>query len=427
MKKIIYIITFLFVCFILTGCSFKMENLVGKTEEEVKNYAEKKELNLNITYEYDESTKGTVISQDILPETKTKKETNLNIVISKGISDVYTLKLAMVGDMLIHESVYIDAKTSNGYDFSNMIDLVKPLLEDYDLAYYNQESILGGVEMGLSTYPRFNSPFEVGDAMIDLGFNLVSLANNHTLDRGETAITNSVNYWEEKTDVYVAGSYTSQEARDEVIIKEKNNITYSFLSYTTSTNGLTIPSGKDYLVNVYDAEKAKNDIEKVRDKVDVVMVAIHWGEEYTHTPSAYQKEVANYLASLGVDIIIGAHPHVIQPITFIGDTLVIYSLGNFLSSQNDEMKLIELFASVDIVKTVSKEGTKITLENVGTELLYNYHTFYSSNGKWYSRDFEIYPFSTLNNSILSNFESIRTKYNSVITKYGDDINVNMFD
>lgn len=101
----------------------------------------------------------------------------------------------MVGDVLIHGSVYGDAKTNNGYDFTEMVSLVKPLIADYDLAYYNQETILGGVELGLSTYPRFNSPYEVGDAMLDMGFNLVSLANNHTLDRNEEGIINSVAYW----------------------------------------------------------------------------------------------------------------------------------------------------------------------------------------------------------------------------------------
>src|SRR5574344_1508023 len=111
----------------------------------------------------------------------------------------YSASLVMVGDSLIHGAVYKDALQSDGtYNFKGMIDDIKPIIQRYDLAYYNQETVLGGTELGLSSYPRFNSPYEVGDAMIDAGFNLVALANNHTLDRGETAIINSTNYWKNK-------------------------------------------------------------------------------------------------------------------------------------------------------------------------------------------------------------------------------------
>ena len=179
----------------------------------------------------------------------------------------YNASLFMVGDALIHSCVYQDAKTADGgYDFKPMLELIKPISSKYDLVYYNQETVLGGTELGLSNYPRFNSPYEVGDAFIDAGFNMVSLATNHTMDKGEAGVTNSVNYWKKHTDkVVYSGQWISQEDRDQQTaqIYEVNGIKYAFLSYTTWTNGLETPRGKEYLNNVYSDEKAAADIANV--------------------------------------------------------------------------------------------------------------------------------------------------------------------
>ena len=280
-----------------------------------------------------------------------------------------------------------------------------------DIKYYNQETILGGTELGLSSYPRFNSPYEVGDAFVDAGFNLVSLATNHTMDKGEVGVINSLNYWNSKEDVYTAGSYLSNEDRDEVVIKEINGITYSFFSYTTWTNGLETPSGKEYLNNVYSPEKAKADIEKVRDKVDVVIVAMHWGTEYSFSVSSAQQEIANYLSSLGVDIIIGSHPHVVEPIAFIGKTMVIYSLGNFISDQDGIERLTGLMVGVDIHKTVDNGVTTIELRNPRAELLYTA----SRQG------FIVYPYTSLNDSILPNYKSYYETYKNIVLSLDQSI------
>ena len=148
-------------------------------------------------------------------ETKEEKPPVQEEVVEKpeDIVEEYSLTFTAVGDALIHSAVYADAKTKNGYDFKPMFENVKPIFEKYDLAFYNQETILGGTEIGLSSYPRFNSPYEVGDAFMDMGFNLVSLATNHTLDRGRTAISNSLAYWGKQEGVIAAGSYVSEEAR----------------------------------------------------------------------------------------------------------------------------------------------------------------------------------------------------------------------
>lgn len=311
------------------------------------------------------------------------------------------LSLVMVGDGLIHGAVYSDAYHNGKYDFYSMLSEMKPIISSYDLAFYNQESILGGSELGLSSYPRFNSPYEVGDAFVDAGFNLVSLANNHTLDRGEQAILNSTSYWKTK-DVYVSGSYSSMEERNKLIVKEKNGIKYALLSYTCWTNGLSIPDGKTYLLNRYDSEVVKKDIESVRDRVDLLMVSMHFGDEYSFSPSNEQKEIASYLASLGVDIVIGHHPHVVEPIEFIDNTLVIYSLGNFISGQRGIEKLTGLMVSVDVIK----KNNSIILDNVSSELTYTY----SDNQKGYRGNFKVYPYSKLTESLLPNYKMYYNKY-----------------
>lgn len=354
----------------------------------------------------------------------------------------YEVSLIAVGDNLIHSSLYKDANRHAGgsgygtdkFDFKPMYKYIKDIVSNYDIGYYNQETILGGTTLGLSDYPTFNSPYEVGDAMIDAGFNLVSLATNHTVDRGKQAVLNSCEYWNSQTNILTAGSYCSDEERDEIRIQEKNNISYTMLNYTYGTNGM--PVAEDYLVNVWSTdtdninnpekdtkyqaykETVKQDIEKVRDKVDVLIVAMHWGVEYTHNPTEYEKDMANYLASLGVDIIIGTHPHVIQPVTWIDDTLVIYSLGNFISAQYQNQGTcsyykctVGLMTNLKIEKNVKGDTKEIKITNVENELIYNYY----NQSTW--RDFLVIPFS--NSEIvnhLPNYMQVYETYKEVVQR-----------
>jgi poly-gamma-glutamate synthesis protein (capsule biosynthesis protein) len=326
--------------------------------------------------------------------------------------------MIMVGDALIHKSIYDDAYNGSGYDFTRMLSRIKPITSKYDVAYYNQETVLGGVEIGLSTYPRFNSPYEVGDAFLDAGFNMVSLANNHSLDRGKTGITNSVNYWNKHSDVLTAGSYLSEEQRIEDRIFVKNDISYTMLSYTTDTNGLSIPNGENYLVNVYDAEKVKQDIERVRDKVDFLIVAMHWGQEYTNTPVQSQKNIAKYLSELDVDLIIGCHPHVIEPVEYVGNTMVIYSLGNVVSSQNGPNNLTGLMMSIKVHKKLDSNGSSVTIEEPTARLVYTYYEE-KSVGR---RNYMIYPYEELNESILPNYASHYERFTNIAIGSSNKIN-----
>lgn len=338
---------------------------------------------------------------------------------------VYEANLVMVGDALIHSSLYHDANrlaNYNGYDFKPHLEYIKEKISKYDIAYYNQETILGGTTIGLSTYPNFNSPQELGDAMIDTGFNLISLATNHTLDRGERAIVLSREYWNNQNGVHAVGSYTSNEEKEalETKILEVNNITYAMLNYTYGTNGISVPKNKNYLVNLWDdtynyegyKEQVKADIEAIRDKVDVLIVAMHWGREYTHTPTDLEVKTAIFLAEQDVDIVIGTHPHVIQPVEFIGDTIVLYSLGNFISAQTSSsctnLKCnVGLMSSLTIKKTVVEGTTNIEINNIENDLVYTYHKNYTN--------FKVIPFSNPKiKDYLSNYEYIYNKYSDII-------------
>lgn len=328
------------------------------------------------------------------------------------------LSLFFAGDALIHQSVYNDAKNESGeYDFSKMLGALS-IAKNYDLAFYNQETILGGVELGLSTYPAFNSPQSFGDNMLDLGFNLVSLANNHTLDRGEVGVRNSLKYWQSKS-ALTAGSYDSFEARNNPQILHKNGISYALLAYTYGTNGIPLPKGKEYLVNVYTKAMLESDIKALRERVDLLIVSMHWGIEYDFSPSAEQRALAKLLSDLGVDIIIGTHPHVIQPVEWVGDTLVYFSLGNLISGQRGTNKRIGMLGAVEIQKLKSAESKrKVRVLNPKAELIYTYY-----NARF--RDFKLMWFSELNNSILPDYKAIYKQYVDIIKQGGIEISIGL--
>ncbi len=334
--------------------------------------------------------------------------------------EVYTADLFMTGDGLIHGAVYYDAKQDDGsYDFSGMLENLRPIVDKYDLKYYNQETILGGTELGLSSYPQFNTPQEFGDAMVDLGFNLVSTANNHSLDKGEQGIENSLTYWKNQKNVVTAGTYLSQEEADALPVHEINGITYTYLSYTYGCNGLTAPEGKEYMVNVY-AGHEEEMLEKVRqaDQIsDVVMIAMHWGTEYSTEANEEQRSLAQQLSDAGADIIIGCHPHVIEPVEWIDDTICFYSLGNMISAQDQQPRLIGMIAGVTITKTVEPDGSSSTvIEQPRADLIY---TYYAPG----FTQFKVYPFSQLDDTLLPGYQSIYEEYTGIITAYDSSIQV----
>jgi poly-gamma-glutamate capsule biosynthesis protein CapA/YwtB (metallophosphatase superfamily) len=287
------------------------------------------------------------------------------------------LTIGAIGDILIHDTVYQDAFNGTEYNFNPIFENVKNTLESPDVLTANQESMLGGTDIGVSSYPMFNSPHEVADALVNTGVDIVSLANNHTLDKGERGILSATDYLNSIGLPHV-GSYLNEEDRQKLRIINKNGIKLAFLSYTYGTNGIPIPDGKDFLVNLINRDLMSDEIHRAKKEADVVIMSIHWGNEYQRIPTDEQKELANFLANEGVDIIFGSHPHVLQPMEWIQNedgrkTFVIYSLGNFISGQVRDYKDIGGMATVEITKHVTETGKNIELSNPAF-----YPTFVSS-------------------------------------------------
>lgn len=354
---------------------------------------------------------------------KPKKEEKENPI------KVYEASLIATGDGLVHSTLYKAAQNNGSYDFSPMLTMTKDKIKDYDIKYYNQETVFGGKELGYQSYPMFNTPSEFGDDMIDAGFNLVSLSSNHSMDMGKTGVINSVEYWKSKKDVLTNGMARNEEERNTFEIKKVNGITYTMLSYTYGTNGLgtSTLNSEPYLVNVFNKEQAKKDIASIRDKVDVLIVSMHWGNEYQTDASDAQRETAKFLASQGVDIILGTHSHCIQPWEMIDDTVVFYSFGNFISNQMGaedarvrKVGVVGMFATLDIKKTVDTENdtTKLEINNIGADLNYSYR--YMNQGK---RDYLVIPFSKMESKYLSNYESVYTEFSNILKKYNENINI----
>lgn len=278
------------------------------------------------------------------------------------------ISLFLTGDGLLHDSVYTDAENDDGtYDFSKQLDEVLNVVGNYDLAYYNQETLLGGTELGLSGYPTFNSPKEFGTYMVSKGFNLVSTANNHCLDKGFTGVQSSRDFWNAQTNVLMSGTNSTEEEYNSIPSMEINGIKIAFLAYCENSNGIN----PDYSweVNYFPGheEEMLAKVTQAKSENDVVIVSMHWGTEYSHEVNDTQYDLANRLTQAGADVVVGNHPHVIQPFQWVNNKPVFYAMGNLISTQLNQENLVGLCAGLDITK---KEDGTIVIDNVRADLTY---------------------------------------------------------
>ena len=248
-----------------------------------------------------------------------------------------SVTIRMVGDILLHEAVTESGLKNDGsYSFDHLFANVKSEIEKADIALVNQEVILGGSEMGLSGYPAFNGPFEVGDAIAGAGFDIVLHATNHALDRGSRAVVNCCNFWRTShPEVSFIGISDSAE-KNNIVIKESKGIKIAFINYTYGTNGIPLPEGYPNAVTYLDAETIRSDTAYAKENADFVVVCPHWGTEYTHEADSNQKYWTQLFLECGVDLVIGTHPHVTEPIEVLeqnGHSMTVYySIGNFVNS-----------------------------------------------------------------------------------------------
>lgn len=348
---------------------------------------------------------------------RTEKNTDEN--------DKKIAKLTFVGDLLF-EQPYYDA-ISNGEDKDKYFNRVKEYFINDDISIGNMEVVIGNDKLKPSgTGYNFCAPEYIGDLVNTLSFEVLSTANNHAYDRGIDGIYSTIDYFKNNTDILTIGTYKTKEDRESIKLLEVNDIKFGFLAYTYGTNQ-KISNENSYMIAYYKdpiknkiTEEYKNiikeEVENAKKISDVVIVLMHWGNEFTFTPNKEQKEMAIFLNELGVDIIVGSHSHNIEPIEIIGDehkTLVYYSLGNFLSSDDDIARTKEgvetfdnayqfgLLSKIEIVK----ENEIVEFQNINTELIINY---FDNN----MRNFELVPYKEYNEK----YETTHYRYSKGLTK-----------
>ncbi|MEG4045651.1 CapA family protein [Microcoleus sp. Pol17_C1] len=290
----------------------------------------------------------------------------------KPKSEIKEATLIAVGDIMMHST-----QTRSGYDakkktynFDTFFAPVKSILSTGDWVIGNLETPLAGEDAGGYTgYPLFNAPAQLADAAKKAGFNILTTANNHALDRGEKGVIRTIANLSDRK-IASTGTATSAAEASRTLISTKNNISLALLAYTYGTNGIPIPKGKDYLVSLIDEKKIVKDIAKARKQgTDIIAISLHFGDEYQRQPNTQQKQLVENLLKAGADIILGSHPHVVQPYKIFkfpgknGKTrkaVAIYSMGNFISGQNKKYTDLGVILQVNLRKKFPEKTTEIT-------------------------------------------------------------------
>lgn len=337
---------------------------------------------------------NTSITEDtqILEEVQTEESTEPETEIVETEPEKKKIRLMMLGDNLMHMSVIysgVQADGSRNYDM--LFEPIKDYLALADIKITNQETIFGGNELGFSGYPTFNSPTELGDSIAKAGFNVVLHATNHAADKGIKGIYNTLDFWKKYPDVLVAGIYeNANEENQDIGLLTIEGVTFAILNYTYSPNLAALPKAiQGHLGMLCNWDKTTGmidmttlhpdvltDIAKAKEMADVVVVCPHWGTEYTFVPSRYQKKFAEQMTEAGADLIIGTHPHVIQPVEWVkaengNEALCFYSLGNYVSSQYDPESMLEAMAWV----TFETDGESVEIlerETGAIPMIYQY-------------------------------------------------------
>jgi poly-gamma-glutamate synthesis protein (capsule biosynthesis protein) len=284
-----------------------------------------------------------------------------------------------VGDNLLHDSVSYSAQQADGsYDYSGLYAAVADVFRGSDIAFINQEVMLTGQ---VSAYPSIAAKAECADALKALGFNVINLATNHALDKGVSGLETCLQNVHDRNFDAVLGAFRSEDESKQQIILEKQGIRFGFLSYTYNINGSGLPAGKKWMVAKIDENKIRAEVTALRKECDYLIVSMHWGTEYQDKQSKTQEKQAKLLAELGVDLVIGSHPHVLQPAKWYdrpdgGKMYCTYSLGNFISNQRKWATMLGGILDITL-EFDANNGALIAVKDAGiipTVTHYNYLT-----------------------------------------------------
>lgn len=324
-------------------------------------------------------------------------QTTSEVTTQATTNAVSSVSLVAVGDNLIHNTlISAGEQEDSSLDYSSFYENIKNDISSADIAVINQETILGGSEFEYTGYPVFNSPWEIGTAAIDAGFDIFTCATNHSLDKGYAGIEQECAFFDQHPEVVHVGTNDSEEDYNSIIYYEKNSIRFAILNYTYGTNGIPIPESSPWCVNMMDKEKITADVNAAKQNADVIIVFPHWGTENSTSVSDYQREYVQLFSDLGVDIVIGTHPHVLQPVEWVENEttgkkmLVYYSLGNFISHQTSLNQLCGGMAEIKI----EKKNGEISITSAK---LVPVVCWYKSSGDKY--EFSVYKLSDYTDSI----------------------------
>lgn len=371
---------------------------------------------------------------NINTENNSAETTLSNKNTKQDTAEPITFTLTSLGDTLCHNTQYWDAYNSkiDEYDFSYVYEDIKNYTLSSDITIGSLETTFAGKEKGYSNYPTFNTPDSLATALKDIGVDVVSLAGNHALDYGYTGLCRTIDVFN-NIGLSHLGTYKTAEDQEKILIKDVKGVKIAFINYTYGTNGIPLPSGKDFCVNLIDKDFIKKQINQAKEQnVDMIVACMHWGTEYRTTANSEQKDLANFLFENGVDVILGNHPHVLEPmekktITLqdgtTKDVFVVYALGNFTADQRDEITRDSAILNLTITK--NSDG-KISIDKVNYVPIYMYkntnvstHKFKILDIEKTIKDYEEGKTTSINSTVYNNLKKQLEKIKIIL---GDELN-----
>lgn len=361
--------------------------------------------------------------QEIETEKQEEQDSSNNVQENQKEETDTTFTLTAIGDVMCHNTQYMDAYDSDTgtYDFSYVFDNISSYTKTADICIGNLETSFAGEDRGYSNYPTFNSPDSLADSLKSIGVDVLSTAGNHALDMGFSGLSRTIDVLD-KADISHLGTYKTQEDQDKVLIKYVKGVKIAFIDYTYGTNGISVPSDKKFCINLIDKDLIKKHIETAKNQnADMIVACMHWGTEYQTKQNSEQEELADFLFQNGVNVIIGNHPHVIQPMEkrtvtledgSTRDGFVVYALGNFICDQNAVNTRDSIILNLKITKHT--DGS-ITIDNYDYVPIYMYKDTFVSKHKMKILDINKTIYNYENNLDDSITEKI---YNLMKTELG---------
>ena len=431
-KKVICILLILFLIFLLSFTCSKL--LIASNSKKALSYDSQKVASIS---DEDKSSQNEVSMDENYTDSnllENRSDSSNTSSDSSSTSDSsMSFTLCAIGDVMCHNTQYWDAyvKSTGEYDFSYVFkDIVKYTMSP-DITVGSLETSFAGAERGYSNYPTFNSPDNLAYSLRQIGIDVLSTAGNHCLDMGYSGLCRTIDVLD-KNHIDHLGTYKTQEDQQQILYKYVKGTKIAFVNYTYGTNGIPIPSGKEFCVNLINKDLIKSQLDTAKSEgADMIVTCMHWGTEYRTTANKEQEELADFLFQNGVDVILGNHPHTLEPmekrtVTLADgstkDCFVIYALGNFICDQNYENTRNSIILNLRITRN---KDNKIYIDNVTYTPIHMYKNPNLSIQRFKVLDIEKAIDSYEDGSDTSigkaKYEDLKVQLNKIKSIVGDEI------